>query len=107
MVSGQKPPTANISTSVSLLESLRYIFSRRRQAPPSAAVKVLQGEREMASDNKLLGEFDLMGIPLALRGMPQIEVTFDIDSTGIVTVSANNQTNFSLYFTLSPPIYFR
>ena len=48
---------------------------------------MLQGEREMAADNKLLGEFDLVGIPPAPRGMPQVEVIFDIDANGIVTVS--------------------
>jgi molecular chaperone DnaK (HSP70) len=55
-------------------------------------IKVLQGEREMAADNKMLGEFDLMGIPPAPRGMPQIEVTFDIDANGIVTVSAKDKS---------------
>lgn len=55
-------------------------------------VKVLQGEREMATDNKLLGEFELLGIPPAPRGMPQIEVTFDIDANGIVTVSAKDKS---------------
>merc|ERR1712070_1029067 len=50
-----------------------------------------QGEREMAADNKLLGQFDLMGIPPAARGMPQIEVTFDIDANGIVNVSAKDK----------------
>lgn len=53
---------------------------------------MLQGEREMASDNKLLGEFELVGLPPAPRGMPQIEVTFDIDANGIVTVSAKDKT---------------
>lgn len=52
---------------------------------------MLQGEREMASDNKSLGEFELVGIPPAPRGMPQIEVTFDIDANGIVTVSAKDK----------------
>lgn len=55
-------------------------------------MKVLQGEREMAADNKLLGEFELVGIPPAPRGMPQIEVTFDIDANGIVTVSAKDKS---------------
>lgn len=55
-------------------------------------IKVLQGEREMATDNKILGEFELVGIPPAPRGMPQIEVTFDIDANGIVTVSAKDKT---------------
>ncbi|KAF9594800.1 hypothetical protein IFM89_034783 [Coptis chinensis] len=54
-------------------------------------VKVLQGEREIASDTKPFGEFELMGIPPAPRGMPQIEVTFDIDANGIVTVSAKDK----------------
>lgn len=53
---------------------------------------MLQGEREMASANKLLGEFELVGIPPAPRGMPQIEVTFDIDANGIVTVSAKDKS---------------
>jgi molecular chaperone DnaK len=52
---------------------------------------VFQGEREMAADNKLLGQFDLMGIPPAPRGVPQIEVTFDIDANGIVSVSAKDK----------------
>jgi molecular chaperone DnaK len=54
-------------------------------------IKVYQGEREMAADNKLLGQFDLMGIPPAPRGVPQIEVTFDIDANGIVSVSAKDK----------------
>ena len=52
---------------------------------------MFQGEREMANDNKLLGNFDLKGIPPAARGMPQIEVTFDIDANGIVNVSAKDK----------------
>jgi molecular chaperone DnaK len=54
-------------------------------------IRVFQGEREMAADNKMLGQFDLMGIPPAPRGMPQIEVTFDIDANGIVNVSAKDK----------------
>ena len=54
-------------------------------------IKVYQGEREMAADNKLLGNFDLTGIPPAPRGVPQIEVTFDIDANGIVSVQAQGQ----------------
>merc|ERR1712194_239359 len=54
-------------------------------------IKCLQGEREMASDNKLLGQFDLTSIPPAPRGMPQIEVTFDIDANGLVNVSAKDK----------------
>jgi molecular chaperone DnaK len=54
-------------------------------------IRVFQGEREMAADNKMLGQFDLMGIPPAPRGVPQVEVTFDIDANGIVQVSAKDK----------------
>src|SRR5579883_550581 len=57
----------------------------------TVTIRVFQGEREMAADNKLLGQFDLMGIPSAPRGVPQIEVTFDIDANGIVNVSAKDK----------------
>ncbi|KAK6121011.1 hypothetical protein DH2020_045248 [Rehmannia glutinosa] len=68
------------------------VFSTAADNQTQVGIKVLQGEREMATDNKLLGEFELMGIPPAPRGMPQIEVTFDIDANGIVTVSAKDKT---------------
>ncbi|KAG7977352.1 hypothetical protein I3843_05G027400 [Carya illinoinensis] len=68
------------------------VFSTAADNQTQVGIKVLQGEREMASDNKLLGEFELVGIPPAPRGMPQIEVTFDIDANGIVTVSAKDKT---------------
>ncbi|CAI9764462.1 unnamed protein product [Fraxinus pennsylvanica] len=68
------------------------VFSTAADNQTQVGIKVLQGEREMASDNKSLGEFDLVGIPPAPRGMPQIEVTFDIDANGIVTVSAKDKT---------------
>lgn len=67
------------------------VFSTAADNQTQVGIKVLQGEREMATDNKLLGEFDLVGIPPAPRGMPQIEVTFDIDANGIVTVSAKDK----------------
>lgn len=67
------------------------VFSTAADNQTHVGIKVLQGEREMAADNKLLGEFDLQGIPPAPRGMPQIEVTFDIDANGIVTVSARDK----------------
>ncbi len=54
-------------------------------------IRVLQGEREMAADNKLLGQFDLVGLPPAPRGVPQVEVTFDIDANGIVSVTAKDK----------------
>ena len=66
-------------------------FSTAEDGQTAVTIRVFQGEREMASDNKLLGQFDLVGIPSAPRGMPQIEVTFDIDANGIVNVSAKDR----------------
>lgn len=66
------------------------IFSTAADSQPSVSIHVLQGEREMASQNRTLGRFDLVGIPPAPRGVPQIEVTFDIDANGIVHVSAKD-----------------
>jgi molecular chaperone DnaK len=66
------------------------IFSTASDDQPAVSIHVLQGEREMALDNRTLGRFDLVGIPLAPRGIPQIEVTFDIDANGIVHVSAKD-----------------
>jgi molecular chaperone DnaK len=67
------------------------VFSTAEDSQNAVTIRVFQGEREMAADNKLLGQFDLMGIPPAPRGMPQIEVTFDIDANGIVNVSAKDK----------------
>jgi molecular chaperone DnaK len=67
------------------------VFSTAADSQTQVQIKVLQGEREMAADNKLLGEFDLVGIPPAPRGMPQIEVSFDIDADGIMHVSAKDK----------------
>ena len=66
-------------------------FSTAEDNQSAVTIRVFQGERQMASDNKLLGQFDLVGIPSAPRGVPQIEVTFDIDANGIVHVSAKDQ----------------
>ena len=66
------------------------IFSTASDNQPAVTIKICQGEREMASDNKLLGNFELIGIPPAPRGVPQIEVTFDIDANGILHVSAKD-----------------
>lgn len=66
------------------------IFSTAADNQPAVSIHVLQGEREMAADNKTLGRFELVGIPSAPRGLPQIEVTFDIDANGIVNVSAKD-----------------
>lgn len=67
------------------------VFSTAADGQTQVGIKVLQGEREMAADNKLLGQFDLVGVPPAPRGVPQIEVTFDIDANGIVNVSAKDK----------------
>ena len=67
------------------------VFSTAEDNQPAVSIRVLQGEREMANDNKLLGNFELIGIPNAPRGVPQIEVTFDIDANGIVSVSAKDK----------------
>ena len=67
------------------------VFSTAEDNQPAVSIRVLQGEREMAADNKLLGNFELVGIAPAQRGVPQIEVTFDIDANGIVSVSAKDK----------------
>merc|ERR1711943_80266 len=64
------------------------VFSTAADNQSQVGIKVSQGEREMAADNKLLGQFDLVGIPPAPRGVPQIEVTFDVDANGVVNVGA-------------------
>ena len=68
-------------------------FSTAEDNQPAVTIRVFQGEREMAADNKLLGQFDLVGLPPAPRGVPQIEVTFDIDANGIVNVSAKDKAS--------------
>jgi molecular chaperone DnaK len=67
------------------------VFSTAEDNQNAVTIRVFQGEREMAADNKILGQFDLVGIPPAPRGMPQIEVTFDIDANGIVNVQAKDK----------------
>jgi len=67
------------------------VFSTAEDNQTAVTIRVFQGEREMASDNKLLGQFDLVGLPPAPRGVPQVEVTFDIDANGIVNVSAKDK----------------
>ncbi|MDG2482550.1 MAG: molecular chaperone DnaK, partial [Alphaproteobacteria bacterium] len=67
------------------------VFSTAEDNQTAVTIRVFQGEREMAADNKVLGQFDLVGIPTAPRGLPQIEVTFDIDANGIVNVSAKDK----------------
>jgi molecular chaperone DnaK len=66
------------------------VFSTATDNQPAVTIKICQGEREMAADNKLLGNFELVGIPPAPRGVPQIEVSFDIDANGILHVSAKD-----------------
>jgi len=67
------------------------VFSTAADSQTQVGIKVFQGEREMAGDNKMLGQFDLVGIPPAPRGVPQVEVTFDIDANGIVNVAAKDK----------------
>jgi molecular chaperone DnaK len=67
------------------------VFSTAEDGQTAVTIRVFQGEREMAADNKFLGQFDLVGIPPAPRGMPQVEVTFDIDANGIVNVAAKDK----------------
>jgi molecular chaperone DnaK len=67
------------------------VFSTAEDNQTAVTIRVFQGEREMAADNKLLGQFDLMGLPPAPRGIPQVEVTFDIDANGIVSVTAKDK----------------
>ncbi|CAL9055770.1 heat shock 70 kDa protein, mitochondrial-like [Musa acuminata AAA Group] len=83
--------TRLINRNTTIPTNKSQVFSTAADNQTQVGIRVLQGEREMASDNKLLGEFNLTGIPPSPRGMPQIEVTFDIDSNGIVKVSAKDK----------------
>ncbi len=85
---GIRTPLINRNTTIPTKKS--QIFSTASENQPAVDIHVLQGEREMAADNKTLGRFQLVGIPPAQRGVPQIEVTFDIDANGIVNVSAKD-----------------
>mmetsp|Transcript_1388 Transcript_1388/g.3028 ORF Transcript_1388/g.3028 Transcript_1388/m.3028 type:complete len:665 (-) Transcript_1388:168-2162(-) len=80
--------TRLISRNTTIPTKKAQVFSTAADNQTQVGIKVFQGEREMAADNKMLGQFDLVGIPPAPRGVPQIEVTFDIDANGIVNVSA-------------------
>lgn len=82
--------TRIIDRNTTIPTSKKQIFSTATDNQPSVDIHVLQGEREMAADNKTLGRFELSGIPAAPRGVPQIEVAFDIDANGIVNVSAKD-----------------
>ena len=83
--------TRMIDRNTTIPTSRTEIFSTAADNQPSVEINVLQGEREMARDNKSLGKFNLTGIPAARRGVPQIEVTFDIDANGIVKVTAKDK----------------
>merc|ERR1712127_1156643 len=80
-----------ISRNTTIPTKKSQVYSTATDNQTQVGIKVMQGEREMAADNKLLGQFDLTGIPPAPRGVPQIEVTFDIDANGIVNVSARDK----------------
>lgn len=83
--------TKVIERGITIPAKKAQIFSTAEDNQPAVSIHVLQGERELAKDNKSLGKFDLTGIPSAPRGVPQIEVTFDIDANGILTVSAKDK----------------
>jgi molecular chaperone DnaK len=82
--------TKLIERNTTIPTSKKQVFSTAEDSQPSVTVRVFQGEREMAADNRLLGQFNLDGIPPAPRGMPQIEVAFDIDKNGVLNVSAKD-----------------
>lgn len=83
--------TKVIERGITIPTKKAQVFSTAEDNQPAVSIHVLQGERELAKDNKSLGKFDLTGIPAAPRGVPQIEVTFDIDANGILTVSAKDK----------------
>ena len=83
--------TKLISRNTTIPTKKSQVFSTAADGQTQVEIKVHQGEREMAADNKILGQFQLVGIPPAPRGVPQIEVTFDIDANGIVNVSARDK----------------
>ena len=85
--------TRVIERSTTIPAKRTQTFSTAEDNQPAVTIRILQGERELAKDNKLLGNFDLQGIPPAPRGVPQIEVTFDIDANGILTVSAKDKVS--------------
>jgi molecular chaperone DnaK len=82
--------TKIIERNTTIPKNAKQVFSTAEDNQPAVTVRVFQGEREMAADNRLLGQFNLEGIPPAPRGMPQIEVAFDIDANGILQVSAKD-----------------
>merc|ERR1711981_943194 len=84
--------TRLIPRNTSIPTKKSQVFSTAADHQTQVGIKVFQGEREMATDNKLLGQFDLVGLPPAPRGVPQIEVSFDIDADGSVNVSATDKS---------------
>jgi molecular chaperone DnaK len=84
--------TRLISRNTTIPTKKSQVFSTAADNQTKVSIKVCQGEREMSADNKFLGEFELQGIPMAPRGHPQIEVTFDIDANGIMNISAKDKS---------------
>jgi molecular chaperone DnaK len=82
--------TKIIERNTTIPKNAKQVFSTAEDNQPAVTIRVFQGEREMAADNRLLGQFDLVDIPPAPRGMPQIEVAFDIDANGILNVQAKD-----------------
>lgn len=83
--------TKMINRNTTIPTKKSQVYSTASDNQTTVSIRVFQGEREMAMDNKLLGNFDLSGIPPAPRGVPQVEVIFDIDANGIVHVSAKDK----------------
>ena len=84
--------TKMIARNTTIPTNKSQVYSTAADNQTVVSIRVFQGEREMVADNKLLGQFDLSGIPPAPRGVPQIEVTFDIDANGIVHVNAKDKS---------------
>jgi len=90
--------TKLISRNTTIPTKKSQVFSTAADGQTAIEVKIFQGERELVRDNKLLGNFNLVGIPPAPKGVPQIEITFDIDADGIVNVGAKDKVSLTLSY---------